>query len=86
MKFTTKAVIVYFLFCLPSLVNAQQKLDTIFYNQNWKETKVKDSISFYRLATKVNDKYEVKDCYANKTLQMTGTFTSTEQKNQRWIF
>lgn len=60
MKITAKALLISLLFCLPSLVNAQQKLDTIFYNKNWKQTKVKDSVAFYRLATKVNGKYEVK--------------------------
>lgn len=79
MKFTYKVFLVYFIFSMPSCLVAQQKLDTIFYNQNWKETKVKDSISFYRLATKVNGKYEVRDYYVNKTLQMTGAYTSIVQ-------
>ena len=79
MKFTTKALIVSVLFCLPTIVSAQQKLDTIFYNKNWKETKVKDSVAFYKLVTKVNNKYEVKYYYVNKTPLMTGTYTTTEQ-------
>jgi protein TonB len=39
------SIITLFLFCL--IAEAQQ--DTIFYNSDWKETKVKDSVEFYRL-------------------------------------
>jgi antitoxin component YwqK of YwqJK toxin-antitoxin module len=78
-KFRTKAIIVYLLLSMPIILVAQQKLDTIFYNQNWKVTKVKDSIAFYRLTTKINGKYNVKDYYLSKTLQMTGTYSSIEK-------
>ncbi len=78
-KFRTKAIIVYLLLSMPIILVAQQKLDTIFYNQNWKVTKVKDSITFYRLITKINGKFNVKDYYLSKTLQMTGTYSSIEK-------
>ena len=80
MKIIIKAILVYFLISMPTYLKAQQKLDTIFYNKNWKVTKVKDSIAFYRLTTKINGKYNVKDYYLNKTLQMTGTYASIEKE------
>ena len=78
-KFRTKAIIVYLSLSMPIILVAQQKLDTIFYNQNWKVTKVKDSITFYRLITKINGKFNVKDYYLSKTLQMTDTYSSIEK-------
>lgn len=64
---------------MPPLVYAQQKLDTIFYNKNWNVTQIKDSIAFYRVITKINGKFNVKDYYSNKILQMTGTYASVEK-------
>lgn len=64
---------------MPTYLKAQQKFDTIYYNQNWEVTKVKDSIAFYRLTTNVNGKFNVKDYYLNETLQMTGTYISIEK-------
>jgi protein TonB len=80
MKYLIKALLVYSFFLISTSLLAQQKMDTIFYNQNWKVTKVKDSVAFYRLTTNINGKYNVKDYYLNKTLQMTGTYASIEKE------
>ncbi len=74
-----KNLFICLLFSFPTFLLAQQKLDTIFYNQNWKETKVKDSIEFYKVIIKLDDKYEVKYYYVNRTLLMTGTYASIEK-------
>lgn len=79
MKITTKALIISLLFCLPSLVKAQQKKDTVFFNQNWEVTKAKDSVAFYKLTNKIKGKYYVKYYYVNNLLFMTGTYTTKEQ-------
>lgn len=85
-KIITKKIIVYLLFSMPFFLQAQQKLDTIFYNQNWEVTKVKDSIEYYRIATKVKNEFQVNDYYTNNQLQMSGTFISLDKENRNGNF
>lgn len=68
MKNSIITIITLFLFC--SIAEAQQ--DTIFYNSDWKETKVKDSVEFYRLVKFDNTVklYAVTDYYKEGKPQM----------------
>lgn len=86
MKIITPKIIVYLLLSMPSFLQAQQKLDTVFYNMFWKETKVKDSIEYYRIATKVKNEFQVNDYYINNQLQMSGTFSSLDNENRNGHF
>lgn len=54
---------------------AQGKLDTIFYDKNWKVSSKVDA-SFYRISVKEKKGFTVSDYYVNGTLQMTGFFKS----------
>ena len=65
----------------------QQKLDTIFYDIFWKETKVKDSIEYYRIAIKTKKEFIVNDYYySNHKLQMSGTFNSLDKEDRNGLF
>ena len=87
MKIITKKIIVCLLFSMPSFLMAQQKLDTVFYNMFWKETKVKDSIEYYRIAIKIKKEFIVNDYYySNNKLQMSGTFNSLDKEDRNGLF
>jgi len=86
MKLIIKAILVYFLISIPTILLAQQKLDTVFYNMFWKETNVKDSIEYYRIAIKVKNEFQVNNYYANNQLQMSGTFISLDKENRNGNF
>lgn len=86
MKLTSKALFIYLLFCLPSFVKAQQKLDTIFYNQKWIETNVREEASFYRIAILEKNHYLVKDYYINDTIQMVGVFSDIRFSVKNGLF
>ena len=54
---------------------AQNKVDTVYFTENWSETTKAEAV-FYRLIKKENNLLAVKDYYKNNVLQMEGTFTS----------
>ncbi|MBC7568085.1 MAG: energy transducer TonB [Pedobacter sp.] len=59
-----------------SLQSYSQKLDTLFYDVNWKETSKANS-SFYRILTKIEEgKFSVTDYFKTGEVQMTGTLKS----------
>lgn len=78
MKKNTKTFVIYFLISLPLFTNAQQKLDTIFYDRYWQVTSIKDSVHFYRIATKLENSYKVEDYYVSNKIQMIGYFSSLD--------
>lgn len=78
MKKNTKTFVIYFLISLPLFTNAQQKLDTIFYDRYWQVTSIKDSVQFYRIATKMENSYKVEDYYVSNKIQMIGYFSSLD--------
>lgn len=59
---------------------AQEKLDTIFYNDEWNVTTNIDSVTFYRIVTKLKSNYKVDDYYKNNILQMTGFYSSIDKE------
>lgn len=86
MKFTTITIFIYLLFCLPSLVNAQQQQDTLFYDRYWRKTTIKDSVHFYRIATKMENNFKVEDYYASNKIQMIGYVVSLKQDSKTGHF
>lgn len=79
MKKNIKAFVIYLLISLPLFTNAQLRLDTIFYDRYWQVTTIKDSMHFYRIATKMENSYKVEDYYVSNKIQMVGYFTSLEE-------
>jgi len=86
MKYLIKTLFIYLLFCLPSLVFAQQKLDTIFYNRYWSETSIRDSVHFYRIPTKLDNTFKVEDYYVSNKIQMIGYVVSLKQESKTGHF
>ncbi len=78
MKKNTKAFVIYLFISLPLFTNAQLRLDTIFYDRYWQVTSIKDSVHFYRIATKMENGYKVEDYYVSNKIQMIGYFTSLD--------
>ena len=75
------------LFCLISIsVFSQTPTDKIFYDKQWKVTTIKDSIAFYRILKKENDKYIVNDYYQSGILQMNGTCSSLNPDIREGVF
>jgi TonB family protein len=63
------------LFLLSILFKSISQVDTVYFNEAWHEIS-KEKASFYRCIKKETNLYLVEDFYRNKTLQMTGSFTS----------
>ncbi|TSJ41621.1 energy transducer TonB [Fluviicola chungangensis] len=62
-------------------VFAQQKRDTIYYDLNWVITKQAEGAVYYRIITKTDDLYCVRDYYLKSdSVQMTGAFKDESQK------
>ncbi|MBJ7427833.1 MAG: TonB family protein [Bacteroidia bacterium] len=86
MKYLIKAIFIYLFFCLPTLVFAQQKLDTIFYDEYWRETSIRDSVHFYRIPTKLENNFKVEDYYVSNKIQMIGYVVSLHQDSKTGHF
>lgn len=70
MKYTFALIGFMALYLWPNSLLAQQ--DTIYFDNNWKET-VKDSAAFFRPPVKMeNDLFRIKDYYISGQLQMSG--------------
>lgn len=75
---------------LPSLIFSlnvfSQKIDTTFYDNDWKPLKNKDLASFYGTKQKINDSTVLtKDYYINDTLQNKGQYINGVKKG-RWTY
>ncbi len=86
MKLTIKAIFIYLFLSIPTFLLAQQKLDTIFYDRYWSETTIKDSVHFYRIATKLENNYKVEDYYVSNKIQMIGYVVSLHQDSKTGHF
>lgn len=86
MKLTIKAIFIYLFLSIPTFLLAQQKLDTIFYDRYWSKTTIKDSVHFYRIATKLENNYKVEDYYVSNKIQMIGYVVSLHQNSKTGHF
>lgn len=63
-----------------------QKIDTTFYDKDWKPVKTKDIASFYGTKQKINDSTVlIKDYFLTDTLQNKGQYISGVKKG-RWTY
>jgi antitoxin component YwqK of YwqJK toxin-antitoxin module len=62
-----------------------QKIDTIYYDKNWKETGNK-SYQFYRIASESNGIVKVTDYYKSGKIQMSGTYNSFAFDARKGVF
>jgi len=86
MNFTIKKIVSFFFFSMPFFVNAQQNMDTIFYDSYWGKTNIKDSVKFYRTSTKLENLYKVEDYYISNKIQMIGHEVSLYQDSKTGHF
>ena len=57
-----------------------QIIDTTYYDKNWNETNLKDSICFIGTKQKLNDSVIIiKDYYINGNIQNSGQYTNNER-------
>jgi len=64
-----------------------QKIDTVYYNADWKVTEKQNS-SYYRIAKTIEPKkkYEVTDYFNSGKVQMTGTYSSLSPDVEDGLF
>jgi len=63
-----------------------QIIDTTYYDKNWNETNLKDSICFIGTKQKLNDSVIIiKDYYINGNIQNSGQYTNNERTG-RWKY
>lgn len=74
-------------FVFASTVVYGQKIDTTFFDSNWKAT-TKDKSSFYRIAKKVEEgkAYTVEDYFNSGRIQMSGVFSSLKPEVKNGVF
>lgn len=69
-----------------SLSGYSQKIDTTYYDSNWKPVKSKDQAAFYGTKRKINDSTVlIKDYYITDTIQNTGQYINGVKKG-RWTY
>jgi hypothetical protein len=63
-----------------------QKIDTTFYDNDWKPVKTKDLASFYGTKQKINDStVQIRDYFLTDTLQNKGQYVNGVKKG-RWTY
>jgi antitoxin component YwqK of YwqJK toxin-antitoxin module len=79
--------ILTFLFCFNFVIAfAQEKKDTIFFKENWKEISNRNEASFYRIIFSENNRIRVLDYYMSNVLKMEGYFSNLKEKNKEGYF
>ena len=59
---------------------AQEKIDTLFYDASWSETDIKENIQYYRLAAKAEDGYDIVVYYIHGGVYCTGLISSLDSE------
>lgn len=62
---------------LPFQAFSQNKVDTIYYNANWKKSS-RENASYYRILVKDSSRYKVEDYFISGNIQMRGYLTSLD--------
>lgn len=62
----------HFMFFVIVNANAQQKMDTLFFDEGW-EVSEKENAAYYRILTWKNPMFHVENYYINRKIQMIGT-------------
>ncbi|MFN9321667.1 MAG: toxin-antitoxin system YwqK family antitoxin, partial [Chitinophagales bacterium] len=70
-------ITIFALFVLSS-TQAQENIDTIFYDASWSKTDIKENIKYYRLATKTEKGFEIVDYYVNGGVHSTGSMSTLD--------
>jgi antitoxin component YwqK of YwqJK toxin-antitoxin module len=81
-----KTILVFFILII-SLDNfIAQKIETTYYNKDWKPVSTKDSAEFYGTKQKINDSTVlIKDYFLTDTLQNKGQYINGVKKG-RWTY
>lgn len=76
-----KHILTTLLILVSGILFSQNKRDTIYFDRSWNVTKIRDSITYYRIIREEDNLYKVSDYYMHSdSLQMTGAFKDYAQK------